>query len=91
MGIQETLDLIQALGTVGVALRRAVADGVQPTDVLLLVADPAVREALEAAATGAQQIPDEVADLDLREAGVLSQAALSAVQDVIDAGVQPAA
>lgn len=84
-GVKETLELINALGLVGAALRTATADGIQVTDVLALVANPEVRESIEAAALGSSTLPAELGDLTLPEVQEIVNALFEALKKIMAA------
>lgn len=66
-GIEETIDIVQVVKTMAVEVAERVKDGVSPSDAVSLALDGDLREALVEAYQGANDVPGEIADLDMDE------------------------
>lgn len=66
-GIEQTTEVVQAAGAVGLFFKQAAADGWGFDDLRRVVSDEALRSKVIAAVRDANQIPGEISDLDLRE------------------------
>lgn len=66
-GITESTEAIQAAGAVGLFLRQAAADGWGLDDLRRAVNDEQLRAKVVEGVRGADTIPGEISDLDLRE------------------------
>lgn len=89
-GIQETKEVIEAVGEVGALLTSHLKDGFQlGTDIVAFMADviarPTVRAALEKAADNISKVPAEIKDVDASEGLQLAKASLEAGEKIINA------
>ena len=67
LGIKETNDVVLALFKVGVVLAKKAHDGLQVSDLAVLLADEDVKKSLLEAAVGIEKVPAEVKDMDASE------------------------
>lgn len=67
-GIQETVEFIQGLRTLGVKVIEEVKDGLDVSDLMDVVMDADVRQAVGRAVKGIESVPKEAADANLDEA-----------------------
>lgn len=89
-GIQETKEVIEAMGALSGVIAKHLKDGFQAgSDVpaiageLFLKSD--VREALQRAGDGIQNVPAELKDIDMAEAFELAEAGIATAKAVVQA------
>lgn len=90
VGIQETKEALEAVGALGAVLAVHLKDGFQAgKDVPAIAADlflkPDVREAMQRAGDGIQNVPAEMKDIDAAEAMELAQVGISTVKEILTA------
>ena len=96
VGIQETKELLVALGDLSAVIAKAVKPGGQASDIAgriaaALMANPGLIDEVKSAANGISQIPEELKDLSLGEILELCEVSLVTTRKALQAlGAQAA-
>ena len=85
-GVQESKEMLVAVMALAAAMVKAAKDGIQITDLAVLISDENLKGALAAAAEGMTKIPAEMGELTLSEGLELAMTLIQGLPAVIEAG-----